>query len=120
MKITGTIFCYDGPDQNEILTLSGQTADVACLDSTDQFESYAFQIRKTLWSTIDTTFIQGMELGIPSPLSITFLDRRFQGWTLIDGTYVDGTYTEPWLYDPLWVTYGLYKNSSDESSWTLQ
>ncbi len=121
MKITGTIFCYDSnPDQNEILTRSGQTADIACFDSTDQFESFGFQIRKTLWTTIDTTFIQNMELAVPSPLSMIFLDRRFQGWTYVDGTYVDGTYTEPRLYDPLWVTYGLYKNSSDGSSWALQ
>jgi hypothetical protein len=61
-----------------------------------------------------------MELATPSPLSMTFLDRRFQGWTLVDGTYVDGTYTEPRFYDPTWVSYGLYKNSSDGSSWSLQ
>jgi hypothetical protein len=120
MKITGTIRCYDRPDQNQILTESGQTADIACLDSTDQFNAYGFQIRKTLWTTIDTTFIQNMEIVSPSPLSVTFLDRRFQGWTQIDSTYVDGTYTEPRFYDPLCVSYGLYKNSSDGSSWALQ
>lgn len=120
MKITGSIVCYDRPDQNQILTESGQTADIFCLDTPDQFDSYGFSIRKTLWTTVDTTFIQSMELAVPSPLSMTFLDRRYQGWNQVDGTYVDGTYTEPRFYDPLWVNYGLYKNSSDRSSWTLQ
>jgi hypothetical protein len=120
MRITGTIVCYDRPDQNQILTESGQTATIACLDSTDQFYSFGFQIRSTFWTTIDTTFIQNMELAIPSPLSLTLLDRRYQGWNNVDGTFVDGTYTEPRLYDPAWVSYGLYKNSSDGSSWALQ
>ncbi len=119
MKITGNIKCYDGLDQNLILTEMGQMAVVSCLDSTDQFNSFAFVIRDTFWTTVDTTFIQNMELAIPSPLSLTFLDRSFQGWTYVDGTYIDGTYTEPRFYDPTAISYGLYKQSSDGSSWDL-
>jgi hypothetical protein len=120
MRVTGSIICRDQVDQNVLLAQLGQSATISCLDTTDIFGAYGFSITKTLWTSIDTTFVQGMELNVPSPLSLTLLDRRFQGWTSVDGTYVDGTYTEPRYYDPLWISYGLYKNSSDGSSWALQ
>lgn len=120
MKIHGTIRCYDRPDLCSIFADEGQTADISCLDSPDQQNAYGFTIAKTVYTSTETSFIQGKELNIPSPLSLTLLDRRYQGWTNVDGTYVDGVYTEPRFYDPLWINYGVYKNSSDGSSWTLE
>jgi hypothetical protein len=119
MKITGNITCYDGSDLSQIQTRLGQTGIISCLDSADQFLSYGFAIRNTFWTSIDTTYIQNMELAIPSSLSMTFVERKFQGWTLVDGTYVDGTYTEPYFYNPSAISYGLYKNSPDGSTWNL-
>ena len=121
MRILGTIHCSDHSDLCEVLATPGQTADVSCFDSTNLFESSGFVINRTLNLANDGTFAQGQLLNDRTGLFLNLLSPTLRGWTLnIDGTYVDGTYSAPRPYNPIWINYGIYSQSSDGSNWDLQ
>jgi hypothetical protein len=119
--ISGTVTCFDIHDTCLILGDEGQSADISCFDSSDIFESSGFIINQTLNLANDGTFIQGQLLNDSTGLFLNLMSPSLRGWTLnIDGTYIDGTYTQPRSYNPIWINYGIYSQSSDGSNWDLQ